>query len=203
MTDNAFEQVKRINEYYSEYWSARELMPLLGYKEWRKFDGVIRKSKEACKRSGNLIRDHFVGAAKMIEIATATVKQTERKINDYHLSRYACYLVAQNGDPRKKEIALAQTYFAVQTRKQEMAEQFLEDEKRVFLREEMRIRNRKLAKAADEAGVVRYGLFQDYGYMGLYGGFGQKEIHARKKLKKSQKILDHMGGDKSLLSGKF
>ena len=185
MTDNSFEQIKHVNEYNSEYWSARELMPLLGYKEWRKFEGVITKSKEACSNSGNSAKDHFVGADKMIIIATETAKQAERKIDDYHLSRYACYLVAQNGDSRKEEIALAQTYFAIQTRKQEITEQLLEDEKRLFLREEMKIRNKKLAQAADAAGVVKFGVFQDHGYMGLYGGYGQKDIHARKKFKKS------------------
>lgn len=188
MTNNRFEQIKHVNRYKSEYWSARELMPLLGYKEWRKFEGVIEKAKETCKNSGNPVKDHFGGADKMIKIATGTVKETKREVNDYHLSRYACYLVAQNGDPRKEEIALAQTYFAIQTRKQEVAEQLLEDQKRVLLREEMKTRNKKLAKTADKAGVAN-------GYMGLYGGLRQKEIHSKKKLKKSQKILDHMGSE--------
>ena len=193
--NNIFEQIKKINEYKQEFWSARDLMIPLGYSEWRKFEGVIERAKKACKNSGQEIDDHFGGAAKMIKIATGTSKETNREINDYKLSRYACYLIAQNGDPRKKEIALAQTYFAIQTRKQEAQESLLEDQKRVILRGEMKTHNKKLAKAADNAGVRKYGVFTNYGYMGLYGGLDQKGIHAKKGLKKSQKILDHMGSE--------
>lgn len=189
--NNIFEQIKKINEYGQEFWHARDLMTPLGYSEWRKFEGAIERAKEACKNSGQEIEDHFAHAAKMVLIGS----EAKREVSDYSLSRYACYLIAQNGDPRKKEIALAQTYFAIQTRKQEVQEALLEDQKRVMLRQEMKDHNKKLAEAADNAGVKNYGIFQNYGYMGLYGGLGQKEIHQKKGLKKSQKILDHMGSE--------
>ena len=189
--NNIFEQIKKINEYEQEFWSARDLMIPLGYSEWRKFEGVIERAKKACKNSGQEIDDHFAHAAKMVLIGS----EAKREVLDYSLSRYACYLIAQNGDSRKEEIALAQTYFAIQTRKQEVQETLLEDQKRVMLREEMKTHNKKLAEAADNAGVKKYGIFQNYGYMGLYGGLDSKAIHAKKGLKKSQKILDHMGSE--------
>ncbi len=189
--NNVFEQIKKINEHGQEFWSARDLMTPLGYVEWRKFEGTIERAKDACKNSGQEIENHFGGAAKMVLIGY----ETKREVLDYSLSRYACYLIVQNGDPRKKEIALAQTYFAIQTRKQEVQDALLEDQKRVLLRQEMTGHNRKLAEAASDAGVKNYGVFQNYGYIGLYGGLGQKEIHKKKGLKKSQKILDHMGSE--------
>ncbi|MEK7528429.1 MAG: DNA damage-inducible protein D [Patescibacteria group bacterium] len=195
MTNNIFEQIKKVNEYGKEYWSARDLMAPLGYVEWRKFEGVIEKAQESCKASHQAVSDHFGGAAKMIEIASGTAKSAMREINDYHLSRYACYLIAQNGDPRKEEIALAQTYFAIQTRKQEIHEQLMEDNKRVLLRGEIKEHNKNLVKAAKEAGVMNYANFHDYGYMGLYAGMRQKDIKAKKKLKKNEVILDHMGSE--------
>ncbi len=191
MITNLFEQIKRTNDYGHEFWSARELTTPLGYLEWRKFVGVVEKAKESCKNSGQNVDDHFGGAAKMVLVGSGA----ERKLEDYHLSRYACYLIAQNGDPRKEEIALAQTYFALQTRRQEMSELFLEDSERVLLRGEMSERNKKLAKAAQGAGVINHADFQDFGYMGLYGGLRQKDIHKKKKLKPSEKILDHMGSE--------
>lgn len=191
MIDNIFEQIKKVNEYGSEYWSARDLMAPLGYIEWRRFEGTIEKAKEACKNSGQPIDDHFGGAAKMVLIGS----EAKREIFDYYLSRYACYLIAQNGDPRKEEIALAQTYFAIQTRKQEVHEQLMEDSKRVLLRDEMKEHNKNLARAARKAGVMNYANFQDYGYMGLYAGMRQKDIHSKKKLGKTEKILDHMGSE--------
>ena len=195
MANIIFEQIKKINEHGAEYWSARELMPALGYVEWRKFEGVIAKAMEACKASKQAASDHFGGAAKMIEIATGSPQEAMREIDDFRLSRYACYLIAQNGDSRKEEIALAQTYFAIQTRKQEMQELQMEDSKRVVLRGQMKEKNKNLSKTAKKAGVVNYGNFQDYGYMGLYGGMRQKDIHAHKKLKKKQSILDNMGSE--------
>lgn len=191
----AFESIKHINEYGEEYWTARELQAALTYKEWRKFNGIIQKAMEACKASNNEVSDHFVQVGKMIEAG----KGAEREIEDYNLSRYACYLIAMNGSPRKKAIALAQTYFAVKTRQQELIEQYdemTEDEKRLAVRHEMTEHNKRLADAAHDAGVLThkdFGTFQNYGYKGLYGGLDAKQIHARKGLKKSQHILDHMG----------
>lgn len=190
----AFESIKHINEYGQEYWTARELQTALTYKEWRKFNGIIQKAMEACKASNNEVSDHFVQVDKIVEAGATT-----KKIEDYNLSRYACYLIAMNGSPKKKTIALAQTYFAVKTRQQELIEQYdemTEDEKRLAVRHEMTEHNKRLADAAHDAGVLThkdFGIFQNYGYKGLYGGLDAKQIHARKGLKKSQHILDHMG----------
>jgi len=186
MNISIFEQIKETNKHGQEYWSARDLMTPLGYVEWRKFEGTIERAKEACKNSAQPIEDHFAGAAKMIKIATGTAKETLREINDHHLSRYACYLIAQNGDPRKEEIALAQTYFAIQTRKQETQE---------LLEEDIKDKNRKLFGIAKSVGVSDYANFQDAGYMGLYGGLRRKDIKAKKKLKEKDNILDHMGSE--------
>lgn len=186
-----FENIRRVNEHGAEYWSARDLLAPLGYAEWRKFEGVIERAKEACKMSRQDVGDHFGGADKMVGIGSGAARVT----NDYRLSRYACYLIAQNGDPRKAEIALAQSYFAIQTRRQEAQDVLSEDSKRVVLRGEMGARNKKLAQAAKASGVTNYAGFQDYGYMGLYGGLRQKDIHARKKLAPKEAILDHMGGE--------
>lgn len=195
MTENIFEQIKKINEYGQEYWSARELCKFLGYTEYSKFIPAIERAKESCKNSGQSIEDHFAGVSEMISIATGTPRETKREVENYNLSRYACYLIAQNGDPRKEEIAIAQTYFAIQTRKQEVHEKLVEDHKRVYLRDEMKTHNKQLAQAAKEAGVINYASFQDYGYMGLYGNLRQRDIHAKKKLKKNEAILDHMGSE--------
>lgn len=190
-----FEKIKKTNEYQQEYWSARDLYRLLGYTEYGKFLPVIERAKEACKNSGQNIGDHFADVSEMIKIATGTPKETSREVQNCILSRYACYLIAQNGDPRKEEIALAQTYFAIQTRRQEAQDVRIEDSKRIFLRDEMKEHNKKLAQAAKEAGVTRYATFQDFGYMGLYGGLRQKDIHAKKQLKSKEAILDHMGSE--------
>lgn len=195
MTDNIFEQIKKINEYGKDFWSARDLMTPLGYVRWENFEVAVSRAKESCSNSKQNIDDHFRDVTKMINIAIGTPKETYREIQDYHLSRYACYLIAQNGDPRKEEIALAQTYFVIQTRKQEVQELQIEDGKRVYLRGEMKEHNKNLAKAAKEAGVINYANFQDFGYMGLYGGLRQKDIHTKKRLKKTQAILDHMGSE--------
>ncbi len=183
-----FNSIKKINEHGQEFWTARTLMSLLGYKEWRKFQGAIKKAEQSCIQNNQQLENHIVAAADMVLIGSGAT----REISDYHLSRYACYLIAQNGDPRKPEIANAQNYFAIQTRKQEVSENLLEDKKRVLLREDIKQHNVDLAKAADEAGVQKYGVFQNFGYMGLYGGLKAKDIHKKKGLKKSQKILDHM-----------
>lgn len=191
MTNNVFENIKKLNKYGAEYWNARDLMLPLGYVGWRNFESAIVKAMQACSNSGQKITDHFVGVDKMVLLGS----EAERSIFDYDLSRYACYLIAQNGDPRKEEIALAQTYFAIQTRKQEVQEQLIEDGKRVYLRNEMKMHNKNLAKAASEAGVINHANFQDFGYMGLYSGMRQRDIHKNKKLAKNEAILDHMGSE--------
>jgi DNA-damage-inducible protein D len=186
-----FEEIKRTNEYQSEYWSARQLAKALEYKDYRNFETVLKKAKEACKNSGQSVKDHFGDVTDMIEVG----KTASREITDTHLSRYACYLVVQNADPSKGIVALGQTYFAIQTRKQEVQEQLIEDQKRLFLRGEVTTHNKHLAETASKAGVKNYGVFTNYGYMGLYGGRKVQDIHKQKKLKKSQKILDHMGSE--------
>lgn len=194
-SEQTFESIKHINEYGEEYWLARELQPVLEYSQWRRFSDAIERAKLACKNSGFAIEDHFADVGKMVDIGSGA----EREIDDVMLSRYACYLIVMNGDPRKEVIAVGQTYFAVKTRQQELIdnyEQLSEDQKRLAIRNEMIAHNKSLAEAAQMAGIVDprdYAIFQNKGYQGLYGGLGAKEIHARKGLKKSQKILDHMG----------
>ena len=194
--ESAFESIKHTDETGGEYWTARELMPVLEYVEWRKFRSVIKKAMKACEASKHRVSDHFVGAAKMINLAKGAVREVE----DYNLTRYACYLIAMNGDPRKKAIAMAQTYFAVKTRQQEIFEQcgeLSEDAKRLAIRQQMKERNKMLANAAKAAGIEQgfeYAVFQDEGYKGLYGGLTAKGIHARKGLQKDQQILDYMSG---------
>lgn len=193
--ESIFENIKHINEYGQEYWNARELQAVLQYKEWRNFLSVIDKAKISCSKSGNSILDHFVDINKTIRMP----KNAEKQVPDYHLSRYACYLIVQNGDPRKQVIALGQTYFAVKTRQQELIENYDsldEDQKRISIRHEMIEHNKRLVAAAKDSGVenaLDYATFQNYGYRGLYGGMTAKDIHQHKGLKKSQKILDHMG----------
>ena len=194
-SDQTFEDIKHIDERGDEFWYARDLQTVLDYSEWRNFENVIEKARTACRNSNNSVSDHFVDVNKMITLA----KTAERGVQDYRLSRYACYLIVMNGDPRKEVIAVGQTYFAVKTRQQELIDhydQLSEDQKRLAIRNEMIAHNKSLAEAAKEAGVEtaqEYAIFQNKGYQGLYGGLGAKEIHERKKLAKSQKILDHMG----------
>lgn len=194
-SEQTFESIKHVNEYGEEYWLARELQPVLEYAQWRRFSDAIERAKLACKNSGFAIEDHFADVGKMVDIGSGA----EREIDDVMLSRYACYLIVMNGDPRKEVIAVGQTYFAVKTRQQELIdnyEQLPEDQKRLAIRNEMITHNKSLAEAAQMAGIEdsrEYAIFQNKGYQGLYGGLGAKEIHARKGLKKSQRILDHMG----------
>lgn len=193
--EQTFESIKHINENGQEFWYARELQKVLGYSEWRNFQNVINKAKDACKNSGNSVQDHFVDVNKMVGIGS----NASRPVDDIEFSRYACYLVVMNGDSTKEIIALGQTYFAVKTRQQELIENYEsldEDQKRLAIRNEMKIHNKSLADAAKIAGIEDskdYAIFQNRGYQGLYGGLGAKDIHAKKGLKKSQQILDHMG----------
>lgn len=197
-TVSIFESIRKIDENGVEYWSSRDLARVLGYADYRNFLAVINKAKEACVNSANEVVEHFGDVTEMITIARGAV----RSIETIKLTRYACYLTVQNADPNKVIVAQAQTYFAIQTRIAEVQQMdeynqlSTEEEKRLFLREELARHNSLLAEAAKEAGVIEsidYAIFQNYGYQGLYGGLGAKEIHARKGLKKSQKILDHMG----------
>ena len=192
-----FEQLRHITDDGMEYWSARELYPVLEYVQWRNFEQVIEKAKEACRNSGHEVSRHFAEASKMAHLGLGT----QKSIPDYHISRYGCYLIVQNGDPSKAVIAAGQTYFAIQTRRQELADdevfqRLSEEEQRIYLRNEMREHNKQLVDAAKNAGVntdLEYAVFQNHGYRGLYDGLDAKGIHAKKGLKKSQKILDHMG----------
>ncbi len=193
-----FESIKQIDEYGNEYWYARELAPVLDYQQWRNFLPVLTKAEAACNNSQQLVSDHFAHIRKMVEIGSGAT----RELDDLRLTRYACYLIVQNGDPKKPVIANGQTYFAVQARRQELTDDtagfndLSEDQKRLAIRNELATHNKQLAAAAKDAGVATpldYAIFQDHGYKGLYGGMGAKNIHAHKNLKKSDKILDRMG----------
>ena len=194
-SENIFENIKHTNEYGQEYWFARELQKALKYSQWRRFSESIERAKIACVNSGHPVGEHFADVGK----SSPMPKGGFRTIDDIMLSRYACYLIVQNGDPRKQVIALGQTYFAVKTRQQELIEdydQLSEEQKRLSVRLEMKEHNKRLVAAAKDAGVkttMDYATFQNHGYKGLYGGLDAKAIHEHKGLKKSQKILDHMG----------
>ncbi len=187
-----FEQIKRTNDAGMEFWSSREFAEVLGYGNYRNFEGVIEKARLSCFNSGNRIEDHFVDVDEMVIIGSGA----ERSIKTTFMSRLACYLAIQNADPKKEIVAHGQTYFAIQTRRQELEDESIEEERRLLLREEMRQHNVQLMGAAKCAGVIEpmdYAIFQNHGYMGLYGGLKRDDIHKQKGLKKSQKILDHMG----------
>ena len=190
-----FENLKHINEYGQEFWYARELQSALEYSQWRYLKEAIERAKTACNNSGQSVADHFAEVRNMVEIGS----NAKRSIEDFALSRYACYLIVMNGDPRKEIIALGQTYFALKTRQQELIEDYerlSEEQKRISIREEMKRHNTALADAAHNAGVkapIDYAIFQNYGYMGLYNGLKAKDIKERKGLKKNQDILDYMG----------
>ncbi|MBQ3776714.1 MAG: DNA damage-inducible protein D [Fibrobacter sp.] len=194
-SQQTFENLKHIDENGNEFWYARELQKALEYTEYGKFPPVIEKAIEACRKTGFDEGNHFAHVSEMVRIGSGA----ERKMDSYKLSRYACYLIVMNGDPRKEVIALGQTYFAVKTRQKEISDevaQLSEDEKRLAIRDEVTIRNKFLASSAKAAGVetpVDYAVFQNRGYQGLYNGLGMKDIHKRKGLKKSEQILDHMG----------
>jgi len=182
-----FESIKKIDENGIEYWKARELLPILGYKKWEKAEDVVARAARACINSGQDVDNHFHRTGKMVKIGSNTV----RKIRDYKLDRYACYLIAQNGDPKKSEIALAQTYFAIQTRKQEVFDQLPDTAKRLFIRNEVSDQNKKLFRTAKEAGVNNFALFNNAGYKGLYG-MPLSGIERKKGIKKGE-LLDRAG----------
>lgn len=197
-TSPIFEQIKRLDENGTEFWSARDWSKVLEYLEYRNFQPAIERAKEACQNSGQLLENHFVDMHEMVAIGSGA----KREMPSFKLSRYACYLIVQNADPAKEVVALGQTYFAIQTRLQEIRqmEEYnnlgSDDEKRLFLRNELRRHNAQLADGAKDAGVidaVDYAIFQNFGYQGLYGGLNARDIHISKGLKKSQHILDHMG----------
>ena len=191
-TERLFENIKHIVENRNEFWYARELQMTLGYKRWDKFCNVIEEAKIACKRSNNLLLDHFSQVGKMIKLG----KGGNRNVIDYKLSRYACYLIAQNGDSRKRVIALAQTYFAIQTRRQELSEKeyntLTEDEKRLYQRNLTRKGNYSLNIVAKNAGVKNFDKFHNSGYRGLYNGESTNDIAKRKGLRYREDILDNM-----------
>lgn len=194
-TEKIFENIKHRDEFGEEYWEARELMPLLEYRKWENFHKVIKRAMISCETSNNNVFDHFPEVRKMVEIGS----KTKRETIDYHLSRYACYLIVQNANPRKKSIALGQTYFAIQTRKQEITEleysKLSEDEKRLYTRILVNNKNKYLFKTAREAGVENFGKFNNYGYKGLYNGETAKQIAKRKNIKEKEDILDYMGSE--------
>lgn len=182
-----FESMKSIDENGVEFWQARELLPLLGYDKWQNAEEVIKRASRSCINSGQPVDNHFTELSKMVEVGSGAV----REIKDWKLDRYACYLIAQNGDPKKPEIAVAQTYFAIQTRKQEVFQQLSETDKRLFIRGEVTLENKKLFSTAKRAGVTKFGSFNDAGYKGLYG-MPLAEIENKKKIKKGE-LLDRAG----------
>ena len=190
-----FESIKRMDDYGNEYWYARELMQALEYRKWGNFVKVIENAKLACELSENITTDHFADLSKMVSIGS----NAQRKQDDYKLSRYACYLIVQNADSRKKIVAFGQTYFAVQTRKQEITEEYFnsldENRKRLITRGQTIDKNKTLYKAAKDSGVENYGKFTNYGYQGLYGGESAKQIAERKGLTDKDEILDYMGSE--------
>jgi DNA-damage-inducible protein D len=186
----SFEELKKINQYGAEYWCARDLQPLLGYTQWRRFEDAIKRAITSCQQSGNTPEHHFAGAGKMIILG----KGGTREVSDYHLSRFACYLIAQNGDPRKPEIANAQKYFAIQTRRQEISDVLAADVERLELRKQTSEEFRALSGAARNAGVQNkmFGVFHDAGYKGLYGGKGVEDIKKFKSIDRRENLMDRM-----------
>ncbi|MFH1562430.1 MAG: DNA damage-inducible protein D [Nitrospirota bacterium] len=190
MGSKSFEELKKINEYGAEYWSAREIQPFLGYTQWRRFEDAVKRAITSCKKSGNTPENHFAGAGKMVELGSGS----SREIPDYHLSRFACYLIAQNGDPRKPEIANAQKYFAIQTRRQEISEKIAADIERLELRKQTSEEFKALSGAARDAGVQdrMFGVFHDAGYKGMYGGMGRDAIKQFKRIPEKENLMDRM-----------
>ena len=185
-----FEQIKRFNAHGAEYWSARDLQILLGYSQWRRFEEAITRALASCTQSGNDPAHHFASAGKMIAVG----KGGNREVPDFHLSRFACYLIAQNGDPRKPEIAFAQKYFAIQTRRQELTDAYRRDQERLELRQQTKEEFKALSGAAQAAGVQSqmFGIFHDAGYKGMYGGLGNEQIKSRKGIPRDDNLMDRM-----------
>jgi DNA-damage-inducible protein D len=195
-----FDAIRRVDEDGNEYWSARELYKILGYTEWRNFNNkVVARAMKACEENGRTVSDHFVQSYKGI----IGGKGAKQQVVDIHLTRYACYLVVMNGDPNMPVVAMGQEYFAYQTRRQEISDELNlytlpEDQKRLILRSMLATFNTRLQEAAQLAGVLEprdFATFYDYGYMGLYAGLRENDIHARKSLTEKQKISDHMGSE--------
>jgi DNA-damage-inducible protein D len=186
----SFEELKQRNEHGAEYWSARDLQPLLGYSQWRRFENAIQKAKMSCQQSGNEPDHHFAGAGKPIKGGKGAIQE----VQDYHLSRFACYLIAQNGDPRKPEIAHAQKYFAGQTRRQELSDALAADRERLEIRKQAAEEFKALSGAARQAGVqdCMFGVFHDAGYKGMYGALGRDAIKARKMIPSKENLMDRM-----------
>ncbi|NQV82088.1 MAG: DNA damage-inducible protein D [Alphaproteobacteria bacterium] len=200
MTDNvpvdpqpdpkSFEQIRLTNQHGAEYWSARDLQVLLGYSQWRRFEVAITRAITSCSQSGNDPTHHFAGAGKMVALGSGGT----REVPDFRLSRFACYLIAQNGDPRKPEIAFAQKYFAIQARRQELTDAYRRDQERLELRQQTKEGFKALSVAAQDAGVQgpMFGVFHDAGYKGLYGGVGNDQIKTRKGIPKGENLMDRM-----------
>lgn len=186
----SFEELRRTNQHGAEYWSARDLQPLLGYGQWRRFEDAVKRAMTSCEASGNSAEHHFAGAGKPITGGKGAVQV----VDDYQLSRFACYLIAQNGDPRKPEIAQAQKYFAVQSRRQELSDQAAADMERLELRKQTADEFKALSGAAQDAGVQSkmFGVFHDAGYKGLYDGLGRDSIKQRKAIPEKDNLLDRM-----------
>ncbi|MGH7493844.1 MAG: DNA damage-inducible protein D [bacterium] len=189
--EKSFEDLKRVNQHGAEYWNAREVQPMLGYSQWRRFEDAIKRAMISCKKSGNNPFHHFAGGGKMVDLGSGS----KREVPDYKLSRFACYLIAQNGDPRKPEIANAQKYFAVQTRRQELSDAQAADLERLELRKQTSEEFKALSGAAREAGVQNkmFGIFHDAGYKGLYSGLGNEAIKRRKGIPAKEQLMDRMG----------
>jgi DNA-damage-inducible protein D len=186
----SFESLKQTNAHGAEYWSARDLQPHLGYSQWRRFEDAIRRAITSCEQSGNDSANHFAAAGKMVGLGSGS----QREVPDFQLSRFACYLIAQNGDPRKPEIALAQKYFAIQTRRQELSDQLAADQERLDMRRQTAEEFKALSGAAEQAGVQSrmFGVFHDAGYKGLYGGIGSKGIKKKKSIPDDEILMDRM-----------
>ncbi|CAN5628956.1 DNA damage-inducible protein D [soil metagenome] len=187
---NSFEALRKLNSHGAEYWSAREIQSQFGYDQWRRFESAIRRAITSCEQSGNECAHHFASAGKMVDLGSGS----QRQVDDFHLSRFACYLIAQNGDSRKPEIALAQKYFAIQVRRQELSDAQSQDIERLELRRQASEEFKALSGAARDAGVQNalFGVFHDAGYKGLYGGRGNEAIKLKKGIPKNENLMDRM-----------